>query len=134
MHSSDGAWRPGAWSKASGQTEELSVWWQAVAIAVYGACMSYATGCFGKSLPALRLAILTYSLWSFVEWGYHNWVMHALPKSWGRRFLRHHNMLHLDHHKETNRDMTLKMSREPLASLLEGEINSPRFRSGRESG
>jgi len=107
-HSSDGAWRPGAWSKASGQTEPLSVWWRAVAIAIYGGCMAFATGCFTKSLPALRLAILTYSLWSFVEWGFHNWIMHAKPKSWGRRFLRGHNLLHLDHHKDTSRDMTLK--------------------------
>jgi hypothetical protein len=50
-----------------------------------------------------------HSLWSLVEWGYHKEVMHAKPGSLGRRFLRHHNLLHIQHHKHTNADMTLQV-------------------------
>mmetsp|Transcript_38353 Transcript_38353/g.64431 ORF Transcript_38353/g.64431 Transcript_38353/m.64431 type:complete len:373 (+) Transcript_38353:158-1276(+) len=107
-HASDNTWRPGAWSRDSGQTEKLSSGWRAIAIMVYAASMLFALGLFGKSFPILRLCILTYSLWSFIEWGFHNWIMHAKPKSWGRKFLRGHNLLHLDHHKDTDRHMILK--------------------------
>jgi hypothetical protein len=73
-------------------------------------------------LPILRLCILTYSLWSFVEWGFHNWIMHAKPKSWGRKFLRGHNLLHLDHHKDTDRHMILKVKCVPHSRSNIGAI------------
>jgi len=81
-------------------------WRQLLAATLMVGCNAFAL--IFKGLPVLRLAILTYSLWSLVEWGYHNYAMHAKPRSLGRRFLRHHNLLHINHHKDTNPDMTLQ--------------------------
>jgi hypothetical protein len=78
---------------------------QALSCGVMAAGLWCCVSC--SALPAVRLALLTYSLWGLVEWGYHKEVMHAKPGSLARRFLRHHNVLHIQHHKHTNSDMTL---------------------------
>lgn len=84
----------------------ISLWQQVLCAAAMGVGIVASVTC--QSLPVLRLAFLNYSLWSLVEWGYHNKVMHAKPKSWGRRYLRHHNLLHINHHKDTRPDMTMQ--------------------------
>ena len=54
----------------------------------------------------LRLAILSYWIWGYGEFAVHKWAMHAPMGSWADRHL-HINSLHVTHHKDTLRDMTM---------------------------
>lgn len=56
---------------------------------------------------AARLGVLAYLVWAAGEWIVHKYFMHAKVGSFGDR-ATHLNRLHVQHHLDTARDMTMK--------------------------
>jgi hypothetical protein len=54
----------------------------------------------------IRLFVFCYSIWSAGEWLVHRYGMHAPVGSWADKYL-HINSLHVTHHKDTHKDMTM---------------------------
>lgn len=54
----------------------------------------------------LRLMVICYTIWSLGELIIHRYGMHAPANSWADKHL-HINSLHVTHHKDTNKDMTM---------------------------
>jgi len=61
----------------------------------------------------IRIGILTYMVWSFSEYMFHRYAMHAPINSVGDKYLRSYNRLHMTHHGETNKDMTMREGYNP---------------------
>lgn len=61
----------------------------------------------------VRLAILTYMIWSLGEYIFHRVAMHAPVRSLGDAVFNGYNRLHIQHHKETNKDMTMEEGYDP---------------------
>lgn len=86
---------------------------QATAACVAAGLLSFAV--CADELPAVRLAILCYSLWSVGEYAMHRFMMHAPAGAFGDRLnlglydgKRSLNRLHIEHHIDTAKDMTMK--------------------------
>lgn len=60
-----------------------------------------------EHLPGVRLALLTYWTWACGEFAVHKWFMHAPVGSWADK-VTHINTLHVVHHADTHKDMTMK--------------------------
>ncbi|KAG1667885.1 hypothetical protein FOA52_013645 [Chlamydomonas sp. UWO 241] len=78
---------------------------RAVSAAAAVACAAL-VGCWHDA-PALRLALLTYMLWATGEWVVHRYLMHAKKGSLADRAV-HLNSLHMIHHLDTEKDMSMR--------------------------
>eukprot|EP00873_Tetraselmis_striata_P002628 jgi/Tetstr1/422892/TSEL_013676.t1 len=78
---------------------------QFVAALATGGLLGFAV--LSDELPALRLAVLTYALWAAGEWTVHRYFMHARKGSFGDR-VSHLNDLHVTHHIDTEKNMTMR--------------------------
>lgn len=84
---------------------------QAVAVAV-AASLAYGTTL--EAVPAdFRLFVITYMVWSAWEYGFHRIAMHAKRFSTADKVFTGYNTLHIQHHAETNGDMTMKEDFDP---------------------
>ena len=61
----------------------------------------------------IRLLELTYVVWSCWEYGFHRIAMHARRNSWADKMFMGYNRLHIQHHAETNSDMTMRDGFDP---------------------
>ena len=68
-----------------------------------------------EALPAeLRAVVASLGVFSVFEYCFHRWVMHAQDGTLEQTLFGAYQTLHITHHCETKRDMTLEVRREEL--------------------
>lgn len=76
---------------------------------VTGICLSSLSLSFTSTIDvpdSLRLAIICYWIWAFGEWAVHRYGMHSPSGSFVDMYV-HLNSLHVKHHKDTCKDMSM---------------------------
>ena len=79
---------------------------QVLGVSYFGALL---TAIASEALPSfVRLVLIQYVAFSFFEYGFHRWCMHATKGTWRDKVFARWNRLHIQHHLDTRPDMTME--------------------------